>query len=305
MSSNRTGAVGAVIVTFHPRRDSVAELVKRYSKQLDHVVVVDNTPGGADLALLVRESGGEVLELKENVGIAGALNRGIEYLTRKGCIWFVLSDQDSMPSEDLVHRLMSSFRGLQENGVRVAAVGASFIDPRTGYVVPFAKPNRCGTGRRLAPDATGLIPTAYVITSGSLVSVEAFEHVGLMAEGLFIDYVDTEWCFRAISKGFRVYGDPTAVMEHTLGDSAIRFWFFGWRQKGLHTPIRVYYQTRNFVLLCRLPHVGICWRVCSLAKRSSAVFLYLLVGKGRRIAYLLSVIQGIHDGLINREGGRD
>ena len=295
--------MGAVIVAFYPRRESVAELVTRYRKQLDRVVVVDNTPGGADLGLLVRDSGGELLELQENVGIAAALNRGIEYLIRKGCIWFVLSDQDSMPSEDLVHRLMSSFSGLQDKGVRVAAIGASFIDPRTGHVVPFAKPNRCGTGRCLAPDTTGLVPTAYVITSGSLVSLEALEHVGLMAEGLFIDYVDTEWCFRAISKGYRVYGDPAAVMEHTLGDSTVRFWLFGMRQKGLHSPIRVYFQTRNFVLLCRLPHMGICWRVCSLLKRSSAVLLYLLVGRGRRIAYLFSVIQGLQDGLMKREGG--
>jgi len=302
VSLDKTTSAGAVIVAFHPSREALADLVRCYRQQLRHVVVVDNTPGGADLGLVVQESGGELLELGDNLGIGAALNRGIDRLMKCGCFWFFLSDQDSVPPADLAARLMTAFCRLQGFGLRVATVGALFLDPRTGHVSGFPRKNSCSNSHHVCPDWTGLVPASYVITSGSLVSRDAIETVGPMAEELFIDYVDIEWCFRAASRGYAVYGEPAAVIEHTLGDRTVSFWLFGRRQKALHSsPLRIYFQNRNYLLLCRLPHIGLCWKLLSLAKRTAAVLLYMVVAR-HRLAYLRSALKGFRDGLMGRTG---
>lgn len=296
--------LGVVIVTYYPDMDALATLVRRYQPQVQYVVVVDNTPGGAGLTVVVTV-GVHLIELGENLGIGSALNRGITWLLQQGCDFVVLSDQDSLPPQDFVQTLAAAFLGLQARGRSVATVGALFVDPRTGYSSGFARDGWCGNGHHLQVDESGLVPASYVITSGSMVSREAIEDVGMMADDLFIDYVDMEWCFRAVSRGYEVYGQPAAVMQHTLGDKTASFWLFGWRQKGMHSPLRVYYQNRNILLLCRLAHVATYWKFWSVVKRPAAIFLYLLIARGQRLRYLRSALLGLLDGIRGRKGVAD
>lgn len=294
-------AIGAVVVAYHPDMPALERLVDCYLAQVDRVVVVDNTPGGAGIqAAIPRDF--DVLVSGANLGIAAALNAGIRHLMACGCDHYVLSDQDSLPGPGFVDHLYLAFRRLREQGVRVATVGALFVDPRNNHAAGFAQDGWSGNRHSLQADATGMVPASYVITSGSIVSREAITDIGMMDEGLFIDYVDMEWCFRARARGYAVYGEPAAVMEHTLGDSTISFWLFGSRQKGLHSPARVYFQNRNVLLLCRMPHVEMSWKFWALVKRPAAILLYLVSARGRRLRYLASACNGLVDGLKGRYG---
>lgn len=303
MNNESPRAVGAVIVAYHPDMKALEALVESYLLQVQYLVVVDNTPGGSGIAEAITQKF-QLIELRENLGIAAALNRGIDCLMGLGCNHFVLSDQDSVPPRDFVSTLLSAFLRLEQQGQRVATVGAVFVDPRTGHATGFAHDGWRGNGHTLRADSSGLVPASYVITSGSLVSRSAFEEVGPMAEGLFIDYVDMEWCFRATAKGYAVYGEPAAVMRHTLGDRAVTFWLFGRRQKGMHSPVRVYFQNRNILLLCRMSHVAMHWKFWALAKRPASIVLYLLVAN-ERMRYLRSALKGLLDGLRGRDGNVD
>jgi len=65
--------------------------------------------------------------------------------------------------------------------------------------------------------------------------------VGLMDEDLFIDHVDSEWCFRAKAKGFQLFGVGGAAMTHALGERRKEIWFLRRRIVTLHKPFRYYY----------------------------------------------------------------
>src|SRR5690606_36905073 len=93
----------------------------------------------------------------------------------------------------------------------------------------------------------------HLISSGCLISLDAIEKIGTFEESLFIDYVDTEWCWRARRKGFRLLGVGSAHMKHNLGDD--EFIAFG-QPRTLHAPFRLYYQMRNRYWMTLQPWVG-------------------------------------------------
>jgi rhamnosyltransferase len=107
-------------------------------------------------------------------------------------------------------------------------------------------------GRRVAScSGVAAVECDFVISSGSLVPIEVLEHVGGMEEALFIDQVDTEWCLRARSMGYRVFGVCAAVLEHRLGEGVRWFWLGRWRRVFRQKPFRYYYIFRNTLVLFR------------------------------------------------------
>lgn len=67
-----------------------------------------------------------------------------------------------------------------------------------------------------------------------------------MNEELFIDYVDLEWCWRAVNKGYKIIGNAEVSINHTLGDYRKTFLNF---EVNMRTPLRHYYITRNTIYL--------------------------------------------------------
>lgn len=294
--------LGAVIVAYHPDAAALQALVLNLGRQVDHLVVVDNTPlpGGSGLAFDL--PGVEVQADGVNHGIATGLNQGIRALRQRGCRFFVLSDQDSVPAPDLVAELMGGYDRLTSRGLRVGAVGAFFVDPRDGEAEPFEVVSWRGSRATRQVNEDGVVEASVLITSGCLVPLEVFDDVGLMDDSLFIDYVDFEWCFRAGAKGYGLYGIPSAAMRHTIGDDFRNVWLMGWRKKAVHSPVRVYFQNRNTLLLCRMPHIPLAWKLSRLLKRPGAIFFYLfMIDKGWQ-HYAAYIFRGLAHGMAGKGG---
>ncbi|HFR6094685.1 TPA: rhamnosyltransferase, partial [Shigella flexneri] len=94
--------------------------------------------------------------------------------------------------------------------------------------------------------------SSVTISSGTMVSKEVFEIVGMMDEELFIDYVDTEWCLRCLNYGILVHIIPDIEMVHAIGDKSVKICGIN---IPIHSPVRRYYRVRNAFLLLRKNHV--------------------------------------------------
>ena len=83
--------------------------------------------------------------------------------------------------------------------------------------------------RRLDPLPTGEIaaPTV-VITSGNLLNAGHFQALGGFDESLFIDYVDHDFCLRAVIAGFHIVVSADASLSHSVGEAISRE-FLGFR----------------------------------------------------------------------------
>jgi rhamnosyltransferase len=293
--------IAAIIVTYFPQRGEVGELIAAVAPQVQHVVVVDNTPSpGASLPTEVADL--HVIRNNRNLGLGRAQNVGIAHARQIGADHVILFDQDSVPADDMVAILMRALRELTHRGARVAAVGPRWLDRRTRESAPFVRVGWTGL-RHITGDwhEEGFIEADFLIASGSLIPMAALDQIGHMDEGLFIDHVDIEWAFRAASHGFRLYGIRDAVLVHGLGDSRRVVWLGKWWKVPIHSPIRNYYFARNTVVLSFRPYVSWRWRVSSYLRLLGlgTCFVTQIPPRGARLRALLS---GVRDGLLGRQG---
>ena len=192
------------------------------NKETDFIVIDNGTPNIQELieSIQVYERCIELRQLKENLGLARALNIGIEQARSLGCDYVFLFDQDSSLCDKFVNRMISACHDalrLSANGV--AAVGPRIINPQTNRQTPFKLFNRfiLRTDRPFN-GSNSHFQADFLITSGTLLVLEHLQQIGDMKESYFIDNVDLEWCFRAKSLGFDLVGTDGAVLYHAIGE---------------------------------------------------------------------------------------
>lgn len=286
-----------VIVTYRPAQDDLVRLVDAIRPQVDELLVVDNGDGSL-LPENIRQSNIKLVCLGDNYGIACAQNIGIRDALGSGSDFVLLLDQDSVPANDMVARLIEAHDHLIAQGERVAAVGPSYIDQRQGEVAPFVYRDGFKLKRRHRDVDAKVSETDFLIASGCLIPREAFSDVGMMEEGLFIDYVDIEWGLRAKNLGYRNFGVHGAMMAHSLGDEWIEF---RGRRVPVHSPLRHYYHFRNAIWLARRPWIGWPWRLI-LLQRLVLQFLFFGVFAQHRLDHIRKMSLGFWHGLTGKTG---
>ncbi|MFT3944835.1 MAG: glycosyltransferase family 2 protein [Ancrocorticia sp.] len=154
--STTAARVVAVVVTYRPE-DDCRELLDALGAQCAAVVVIDNGSGAqfvAGLAGACAASGAEFVGLSQNVGIAAAQNCGIERARELGATHVLLSDDDSLPPENMVARLLEGFTvGGAVTGID-AVVGAGAVTggaDTTGSHEQRSDETPGATGQAVAP----------------------------------------------------------------------------------------------------------------------------------------------------------
>lgn len=251
VSVARENGVCAVLVTWQPELALLGELLAALAPQVGQVVMVDNgtgDPGFRDFCAAHPEV--TLLDLRENLGLAHAMNLGIARArAMPGVSHVLLMDQDSVPEPAMVDLLKTMFDQLDASE-RVAAVGPCFRDPREAEDAPFV---RIGFpfNRKLRCDGTcKAVRCDFLISSGCLIPLAVLDDLGGMDDALFIDNVDLEWCFRARAAGYALYGLCAAHLRHSLGETRRKVPGLP-RGIVVHSPRRLFYMMRNRVLLYR------------------------------------------------------
>ncbi|WP_153144945.1 glycosyltransferase family 2 protein [Dechloromonas sp. H13] len=299
----------AIIVTYYPEAVTFEQLLKCLLKQVTRIIVVDNTPGNENplLASLLAENGTpencQLVRLGENEGIARAINVGLDIAFASGADFVLLSDQDSLPEHDMVENLILAYSELLASGLRVAAVGPTFTDLNRTLTLPFQVqlPGHFFYGHRAPSAEEPHVEALGLITSGSLIPISAIRDVGLMREEYFIDKVDTEWCHRARARGYRLFGTGWARMHQRLGEGGLRVWYFGWREESVYSPLRIYYQLRNYVAICRLDYVDWRWKARIGWYTAGVFYSQIFFGRTRAKAFKMGLL-GLWHGVVKKMG---
>lgn len=288
--------VVAVVVTYHPELARLQLQLSALFTQVDAIVIVDNAsdfdlqPWAENLA----EPALRVIRLARNHGIALAQNIGIQWAREQQATHVLLMDQDSVPSDDMVSRLLAAIRISPD----VAAVGPRYLDSRQDAPSPFVRIRGLRFQRLAWDPGQPIVHVDCLIASGSLIPMKVLDQVGPMREDLFIDYVDTEWCLRARSMGLQSFGVCSASMTHSLGEAP--FFFMG-RSFPVHSPLRHYYQVRNAILLNREKWVPLNWKVAMAWHLLLKVGFYSLI-TAPRWEHLRMMALGLWHGLKGRAG---
>jgi rhamnosyltransferase len=290
-----TQSICAVVVTYHPDMDFPARLARVLS-QVGATVVVDNGSSASELDMLRRATGpaaAVLIENSANLGIARALNIGVRHAQSQGHAWTLLLDQDTLIDADMVDQLLSVQASVVADNV--AAIGSRFRDTSGQTVEPI----------RLSAQAEHWQEVESVITSGCLLSLRAYAAVGPFRDDFFIDYVDTEFCFRARAAGFRIIMTRAALMSHSVGAATSHTMLGGRTWTTNHSAERRYYIARNNTVMLR-EYAGFgrghwLWKSLSRTFRLTKRIAFFETDKLAKIA---AAWQGWRDAVRGRMGPR-
>lgn len=299
-SNYRCTDVFAVIVTYNPDLDILDELLDSLLPQISQAIIVDNCSSAdiSDWFNSINHKNVTLHKLNENYGIAYAQNIGIKKAVSENIKFVLLSDQDSKPAENMVFELKSAVNKLLDSGKKVAAAGPCYVDARQDNPPPFLKIEGLLVKRQVSEHMNSVVEVDYVIASGCLIPIAAFNHIGLMNNDLFIDYVDIEWGIRAKTFGFQSYGIFAAKMSHSLGDEHVSF--LG-RKVTLHSPLRHYYLIRNGFWLYKQKHMPTNWKIVDGYRMLLRMCFYTIFAKPRRKHFSM-MMTGLVHGLRSRMG---
>lgn len=284
----------SIIVTYQTKVIEFTEILKKHQQSFQQVIIVNNTPE-IDLTQF-KSKQVTVINNPGNIGLSAALNVGIDAAKRLGFEMVALFDQDTeLPlnfTQEMLHYI-NQYPGDKPVAVYSPIFHNHVID-ETARHINF-KPFRLIRG---PVDDSDYAYPHYVITSGSVIPINVLDDVGPMREELFIDFVDIEWCLRARAKGYEIVAINKVMIDHHLGDYAVRF--MGHRYP-IHSPLRMYYYFRNAMYLYRLKEIDWNWRLVD-ATRNLFRFLFYMLFVQNRPTYFKFIIKGYYHGLLKKMG---
>lgn len=287
----------AIVVTFQPDITALLKLLGQLNKEVDFIVV-DN--GSADIeyiaeSIYVYNRCKNLVRLDENVGLAKALNYGIDWAIENQCNYVFLFDQDSSLCDLFISRMIAAYQDASKYSEKgIAAVGPRLINPQSLRQTPFKLFNRLVLrSDRPFANSTTHFTADFLITSGTLIALKHFADIGGMKESYFIDNVDLEWCFRAKSKNYDLIGTDAALLYHAIGERSLSPLV----RAGImaqHNPSRTYYSSRNRTHLYSVKYSPLGWKIRDVV-RFGLKTLWLLLSSPDRKLYWENIRSGIKD----------
>lgn len=275
--------IAIVIVLYNPslgQMERVSELSNHYQG-----VVVDNSGftnvEGSSIGNM------QYILCSENKGIAEAQNIAIhKIIDFREIEYVVFLDQDSNIGVDYPERIANEYVLLRNQYSSLALLGplAYHEDGGKNYGSSIHKEKLLNKN---------LIIKDKIISSGSCVAIDIMKDVGLFDSRLFIDFVDSEWCWRAASKGYFCAITENIKMSHRIGIKTISM---GIMRDNVSAPFRYFYQYRNYIWLTKRSYVPRKWKINNGIKNVVRIFYYpLFVDKGYKCVYYM--LKGFINGI--------
>lgn len=300
-------AVCAITITFNPELDVFERQLARLQPQCE-VILVDN--GSAPEILQQIESLASryectLLALPANAGIAAAQNHGVAAVQaqRPACAYVLFLDHDSVPGPDFVDQLLTEFARLRAIDSATGVIGPAIYEPRARTYYGFHVLDGLRY-RRVDPGTLtdGAVRCATINSAGTFCPLDVMQQVGPFDAGLFIDHVETEWCFRAGAAGYTLYGTNAVELEHRMGDDVLSLKLPGKTiTLPYRSPHRHQYLMRNSIAMLKRPTIPRIWKAYCLVKIVITLGLFGTVSNEPR-AQRRAILAGIRDGLRNRSG---
>ncbi len=224
---NKVTRIAAIVVLYNPE-SSVLENILTYQNQVDFIYVVDNSIVKNQILLdeIIKLKNIEIIKNPSNIGIAEALNIAAHRAISNGFDFILTMDQDSKATKLMVENLIEKALAI--------------------YDLAIISPRHTNVNYKSFNSETDIEEVQIVMTSGNLLSLNAYELVGGFDAELFIDYVDIDLCFKLILNDLKIIRVNSVSIEHQEGNLKT-VTCFNWKFRPFnHSPVRWYYKIRNF-----------------------------------------------------------
>ncbi|ODB86318.1 hypothetical protein A3195_11875 [Candidatus Thiodiazotropha endoloripes] len=240
MSESSASKIVAVTVTFNIDHSFEASL-QSYLLQLALVVIVDNsteTDAQNRVNAIAQAHPEQIILIQNghNLGLAKAQNLGIRRALDEDADWVLLMDDDSSADPQMVEQLVRASQDYQ-TGPGTGIVVPKYLEQSVNREALFvtAPGGKYHWPRFAKVGFTGqpVLQNIFIaISSGSLIKAKLFDEIGMIRESFDIDYLDVDFCLRAIEAGYRIVAVRDAVLRHNLGEQTKHHFlgrhFFAW-----------------------------------------------------------------------------
>lgn len=215
--------VSIVIVNFNGKEhlEILIPSILEQTYQSTEIIMVDN--GSTDQSVkFIKDNYPQiqVRALGRNYGFAAGNNRGIE--VSKGDYLFLLNNDTRLDLhcvEELV-KVATQHRNFAAIAPKMMLFNTPrFINSMGNIVSPYTWGSDNFIGYLDVGQFDKIKEVFSACFGAVLIKREALQDVGLLDEGYGFYYEDSDWCYRARLKGYRIITAPQAVVYHKFGAS--------------------------------------------------------------------------------------
>ena len=214
--------IAAVIPTFNPP-NGFCDLIKSLVEKVQYVIIVDNASENHfeikqcfNTLNYVYKSKVELLSNYENLGIAKALNDGVEKIIPKKVDFILTLDQDTMLLDISLDEIIDKAYSYKPNKIGLIALSSEEYDGQEFTEVSIA------------------------ITNGNLIPSSVFNFVKYR-DSFFIDQIDHDFSANLRRLGYSMLRHNRKSLEHKIGIFK--------DGRTYEKPFRIYYIFRNLTIL--------------------------------------------------------
>ncbi|HZS36040.1 MAG TPA: glycosyltransferase family 2 protein [Polyangia bacterium] len=240
--------LAAVVLNFRTASDTIAcvRSLEASARPIDRLIVVDNGSGdGSEERLRAELPRAEVLQTGANLGFSGGCNLGVRRALDGGASLVVLVNSDILLPPDCLGALEAALDAHPRAGIAGPAI-VGRDDPRRIETRGISFSGWSGRvwnhefGRRNDAARGGVRVVDGVSGALMLIRREVLERVGELENEYFFSFEDLDFCLRARAAGFETICVDGAIAHHEGG-----------RSIGARSARRIYFATRNHLLLAR------------------------------------------------------
>lgn len=192
-----------LVTLYHPQKEA-ADLIKRYIKDVDTLIVWNNSPEDeglkARLMAELQEWAGKIVwkSIGQNIGIAHAINEALRYAHANGFDLLLLMDQDSR---------WDDFRTFRED------VEDAFAKDSHRVFCPYI------VGNDTFERHQDIQEKRYFINSGTIIPVHLLKAINGADEAFPLDALDHDLAIRLQKAGYHIVCMTKHNLYHTIGQA--------------------------------------------------------------------------------------
>ena len=223
----------ACVILYHPKKEDIVN-ISTYSSKVEKVYIFDNTEGKSNENLFIGMEKVSYFWDGENKGLSIRLNTACQKAISDNFDYLLTMDQDSSFLEENIDNYFKAILNFKEKE-KVAVYGLEY------------------SKNDINETAENYIEVDHLITSASVMNLKFYNEIEGFDENLFIDGVDIDYCYSAITKGFKNIKFAHILFNHSLGVRTRRGSIFTLylvkKNVSVHSSLRVYYMFRNMLYI--------------------------------------------------------
>ena len=226
--------LAGMVTLYKPSKDNIKN-INNYIDMVDKLYVFDNTDNIDNSDMIPKNKKIVYITEKENKGIAYSMNVCAKKAIDEGYNYLLTMDQDSKMNSDIIKKMLEFLKTTKEKKI--------------GLISPYQD---IGDNNPKSDHESD--DMVEVMTSGNIISLDAYQKIGGFKSWLFIDCVDTEYCMNLHRHGYKVLRLNKIIMKHDLGHLEVHHLFGREYPCYNHNPMRRYYIVRNNLYMYDMYH---------------------------------------------------